>query len=48
VCHKSVSEHALCCRLTGATTETAAEPATAASSGSVGKAGAQPAVQNGS
>ena len=48
MCHKSVSEHALCCRLTGGTTETAAAPATAASSDSVGKAGAQPVLQNGS
>ncbi len=44
----SVSEHALCCRLTGGATETAAAPATATSSDLVGKVSAEPVVQNGS
>ncbi len=44
----SVSEHALCCRLTGGATETPAAPATAVSSDLAGKASAQPVVQNGS
>ena len=43
-----LTEQALPCRLTGGLTDTAAEPATPASSSTVDHVAAQPVAQNGS